>query len=92
MASDRTKSSDAGPQWPTNDDPTALRAYWQAKGQPWRTEPEIVKERKEALARRRAITPDVDRGEYPFKGRKRRHREVEWLLATHEGDRGSVDL
>ncbi len=41
--------------------------YWQAKGFPWRTEPEIDEERQKYLAERRAIIPDIKKGIYPFK-------------------------
>jgi uncharacterized protein YjbI with pentapeptide repeats len=43
------------------------------------------------LAARRAIAPDVARGEFPFKGVRLDRADVEWLLATHEDGRGPVD-
>jgi len=98
MTSDRTDASDDRPQRPTNEDPTAWRTYWLALGQMWRTEPEIDEERKEELARQRAIRPDPDRGEYPFKGVELSRRDVEWLcdvewlLEGHEDGRGPVYL
>jgi hypothetical protein len=40
------------PQRPTTADPAAWRAYWQAQGTPWRTEPDIDAERQRYLAAR----------------------------------------
>lgn len=79
-------------QRPTTNDPEAWRAYWQAQGQPWRTEPEIDVKRQEELAQRRAIAPDIEKGIYPFKDMKLSRADVEWLLAEHEsgGFRGPV--
>jgi uncharacterized protein YjbI with pentapeptide repeats len=81
------------PERPTTDDPAAWRAYWQAQGMPWRTEPEICAERQTYLGERRAVPPDIDRGIYPFKDITLTRADVEWLLATHEsgGIRGPVD-
>lgn len=64
-------------------------AFWTAQGMPWRTEPEISKERQRYLAERRAVKPDIERGIYPFRdetsgGIKLARADVEWLLATHE--------
>jgi hypothetical protein len=84
-------------QRPTTEDRDAWRAYWQAQGMPWRTEPEIGEERRAYLAERRAVTPDIERGIYPFHdengGIHLTRADVEWLLATHEsgGLRGPVD-
>lgn len=39
-------------------DQAAWPAYWKQQGQPWRTEPEIDKDRQAYLASRRAITPE----------------------------------
>src|SRR5437868_10700710 len=78
-------------QRPTTDDPKAWKVYWEAHGQPWRTEPEIDTERQEYLAERRAIVPDTVKGIYPFKGVRLSRADVEWLLATHENGRGPVD-
>jgi hypothetical protein len=73
-------------QRPTDDDRDAWRAYWAALGLPWRTEPEIGAERQAYLAERRAVTPDIEHGIYPFKDveLKLTRADVEWLLATHE--------
>jgi len=60
------------------------RGYWTAQGMPWRTKPEIGKERQRYLAERRAIMPDSEQSIYPFKGIKLDRADVEWLLATHE--------
>src|SRR5262245_21104774 len=67
--------------------------HWKAQGMPWRTQPQVDEERQAYLAQRRAITPDVDQGIYPFKEIKLDRADVEWLLATHEsgGMRGPVD-
>ncbi len=54
-------------QCPITDDPEAWKAYWEAQGWPWRTEPEIDAERQKYLAERRAIVPDIEKGMYPFK-------------------------
>ena len=70
--------------------PEQWQAYWKAQGQPWRREPEIDLLRQAELARRRAIVPDIDKGIYPFKGMKLSRADVEWLLATLDGQ-GPVD-
>src|SRR2546429_1836065 len=57
----------------------------------WRTEPEIDTERQTFLAERLAITPDIQRGMYPFKDVKLTRADIEWLLVTHESGRGPVD-
>src|SRR5437588_3701304 len=77
-------------QRPPNDDTKAWKAHWKAQGQPWRTEPEIDAERQQYLAERRSITPDIEKGIYPFKDIKLSRADVEWLLATHENGRGPV--
>ena len=78
---------------PVNDDKEAWKAYWHAQGQPWRTEPEIDKERQKYLAERRSIEPDIKEGIYPFKDiePKLSRADIEWLLATHENGRGPID-
>lgn len=76
---------------PPDEDAEAWKAYWQAQGQAWRTEPEIDAERQRYLAERRAIPVDVHRGIYPFRNIKLSRADVEWLLATHEDGRGPVD-
>src|SRR5438270_929758 len=75
---------------PTNNR-KAWKAYWKTQGQLWRTEPEIDVEREAYLAERRAITPDIEQGVYPFKDIKLTRADIEWLLATHENGRGPVD-
>jgi hypothetical protein len=52
------------PPRPTESDPQAWKTYWEAQGQPWRTEPEIDLERQKYLAERRSITPDSKQGIY----------------------------
>ena len=69
---------------PAIEDTEVWKAYWTVQGQPWRTEPEIDEERREYLAERRSIKPDIEQGIYPFKAIKLSRADVEWLLATHE--------
>lgn len=76
---------------PATRDSAAWQTYWEAQGQPWRTEPEIDAGRQAYLTTRLSITPDLDQGIYPFKDIKLQRADVEWLLATHEGGRGPVD-
>ena len=57
----------------------------------WRTEPEIDLERQKFLSERLAITPDTQRGIYPFKDVKLSRADIEWLLTNHEGGCGPVD-
>src|SRR5258707_10736415 len=81
-------------QAPLHHSPTSpeeWHAHWQAKGFPWRTEPEIDEKRQEELSKCRDIVPDIEKGIYPFKGMKLSRADVEWLLATHENGRGPVD-
>ncbi|HEY6284750.1 MAG TPA: pentapeptide repeat-containing protein [Ktedonobacteraceae bacterium] len=79
-------------QHPANDDKEAWKVYWKEQGQPWRTEPEIDRERQLYLEKRRNdIKPDEKEGIYPFSGIKLNRADVEWLLATHEHGRGPVD-
>jgi uncharacterized protein YjbI with pentapeptide repeats len=92
--------SEKTPSRPSPDGYASWPAYWQAQGQPWRTEPEINDERQRYLAERRVITPDDRRGVFPFRneggeseknaGIKLTRADVEWLLATHEDGRGPV--
>lgn len=72
LGRDATMSEEEGPQVslpprPTESDSEAGKTYWEAQGQPWRTEPEIDLERQKYLAERRSITPDSKQGIYPFK-------------------------
>lgn len=89
--------SEEQPQRPTTDDRDAWRAYWTTLEMPWRTEPEIDEQRQAFLTERRAVTPDIEKGIYPFRDQngsiKLTRADVEWLLATHEsgGMRGPVD-
>src|SRR5438132_243837 len=78
-------------QRPFTNDPEAWKAYWKEQGQPWRTEPEIDAARKQFLADRRIIEPDIEKGIFPFKDIKLSRADVEWLLMTHENGRGPVD-
>ncbi|HKD75204.1 MAG TPA: hypothetical protein VKB76_06900, partial [Ktedonobacterales bacterium] len=76
---------------PTGDDRETWKAYWQRHGQSWRTEPEIALERQAYLAERRAITPDLQQGIYPFGGIRLTRADIEWLLATHDDGKGPID-
>ncbi len=76
---------------PDSDDEEEWEKFWISKNQPWRTEPEISKERQEYLAERRKIKPDTERRIYPFKAIKLSRADIEWLLSTHENGRGPVD-
>lgn len=78
-------------QRPPLNDCYAWRAHWKAQKQPWRTEPEIDPQRQKELNQCRAITPNIEKGIYPFKGMKLSRADVEWLLATHEDGRGPVN-
>ncbi|HUY76510.1 MAG TPA: pentapeptide repeat-containing protein [Ktedonobacterales bacterium] len=73
---------------PTTDD--AWRAYWQARDQPWRTQPEIAPNRQTYLAERRAIPPDFIAGVYAFGAVALTRADVEWLLATHDSGLGFI--
>jgi|GEM_PF-4236331 len=54
-------------------------------------EPQVNVTRQKYLAMRRAITPDIKRGIYPFKGVKLDRADIVWLLVTHENGRGPVN-
>lgn len=83
-------TQDIGLPRPSSDDREAWKTYWERQGQSWRTEPEIEVERQDYLAKRRAMTPDVKLGVYPFKDIKLSRADVEWLLAMHENGRGPI--
>ncbi len=76
---------------PAQNDRAGWRAYWDALGQPWRTEPEARPERRQILAERRAQASAG--GASGFAGLKMDRTDVEWLLATHvsRGITGPVD-
>lgn len=76
---------------PTDNDREAWLTYWNALGQPWRTEPEINEKRKAYLAGCLTIKPDIKQGLYPFKEIKLSRADVEWLLVMHENECGPVD-
>ncbi len=84
-------AQDSHAERPHDDQHATWQAYWQAQGQPWRTEPEPERTRQEWLEARRAVLADPRRGIYPFKGMKLDRADVEWLLATHENGKGPVD-
>jgi uncharacterized protein YjbI with pentapeptide repeats len=75
---------------PAANDRAGWRAYWDAQGQPWRTEPEARPERQAVL--RGLMAKATGENPAPFQGLKMDRTDVEWLLATHEsrGIRGPV--
>ncbi len=75
---------------PITSDSKAWKAYWEAQGQLWRTEPEIDAKRQKELDDRRKIVPDIKQAIYPFSEMKLSRADVEWLLATHQDGRGPV--
>jgi uncharacterized protein YjbI with pentapeptide repeats len=85
------EQSQTGGQQPPPGDRGAWRAWWSARGQPWRQEPEVAAERAQFLAQRRGVAPNVGQGIYPFAGQPLTRADVEWLLATHDENRGPVD-
>jgi hypothetical protein len=66
-------------QRPTNDHEEAWKAYWQAQGLEWRTEPEIDSDRQHSLSESCNITPNIEQGIDPLKGIKLSRADVEWL-------------
>ncbi len=76
---------------PANEDKRAWEAYWRHLGQPWRKEPEISKERQEYLTEKRKIESDFEQDFFPFKDIKLSRADIEWLLATHDNNRGPID-
>lgn len=68
-----------------------IQLAWAAKGQPWRTQPEIDAARQQQLAAQRAATGAAAGQPYPFAGAALSRADVEWLLATHENGRGPVE-
>jgi len=89
--SDEPERREAGTPRPDGDDPDAWRTFWQVQGQPWRTEPEIAAARRRELAQARTVRPDIARGIYPFAAMRLTRADVEWLLATHDNERGPID-
>jgi len=86
-----TSNSFASIRRPITSDPKVWHSYWQAQGQPWRTMPEIDKERQEQLTARRITATQNENGSCPFQNMKLNRADIEWLLATHEHGRGPVD-
>ena len=54
------KSTDTMQSHPTFDG-LSWSKYWEAQGQPWRTECEIDAKRQAYLSERRAIKPDIEK-------------------------------
>jgi len=75
---------------PTSRSRAAWTPYWQAQGQPWRTEPEIDAARQAEMAEHLHTRLDIKRGQYPFRDVTLTRADIEWLLATHENGRGPV--
>src|SRR6266567_8955729 len=73
---------------PPRDDKEAWKAYWKEQGQPWRTEPEVDRERQHQLIVYQTTIPDIEKGSYPFKGIPLSRADVEWLLSMQEEARG----
>jgi uncharacterized protein YjbI with pentapeptide repeats len=67
---------------PAANDRAGWRAYWDAQGQAWRTEPEARPERQAILLDRMAQATGENPA--PFAGLKMDRTDVEWLLANHE--------
>ena len=79
-------------QQPSVDDLKAWPNYWKEQGQPWRTEPKIDTVRQNELNRCCAITPDIEKGIYPFRGMKLSRADIEWLLTSYEFEREGLDV
>lgn len=96
----RTKQPTIMLQCPTIEDRNAWYAYWQAQGQPWRTEPLISLERQEELRIYQATAVDIKNGIFSFKGVKLNRADVEWLVEEYglldanklPGEREGLDL
>ena len=71
-------------QRPTTDNPEEWKPYWQAKGLPWRTEPEIDSERRKYLTKRRIAVADTEGEVYPFKDVRLSRADIEWLSVTQD--------
>ena len=84
------KRSLSRPVPPNSNEHHAWPAYWQAQNQAWRTEQQIDKQRQEELTTCRANKSNVDEGIYPFKGKKLTRADIEWLLASQEGEHGPL--
>jgi hypothetical protein len=69
----------------------ALMQYWKQWGLTWRREPEIDTERQEYLDKLRTIKSNAWQGIFPFKGIRLSRADIEWLLATHENERGPIN-
>src|SRR2546430_11354016 len=76
-APEQAKQHVQPPRRPTVRDRDAWHTYWDALDQPWRTEPEIDPNRQAELAQYRTITPDIEKGIYPFKDTKLSRADVE---------------
>ncbi len=76
---------------PTTSNRNEWQEYWNARGQEWRTEPEISLERQQFLQERLTIEVDLDVGIYKFRDVKLDRADVEWLLANHDNGHGPVD-
>ncbi len=85
--SGRTSSGKQAPaiQRPANDDTEGWKAFWKERGQPWRTEPEIDKDRQQDLERCLANIPmEREKDILFFDGFQLNRNDIEWLLATQK--------
>ena len=76
---------------PGINDRAAWQGYWTERGQPWRTEPEIDRDRQGVLAAHLAAHLEDGQHPCPFKDVSLTRADIEWLLATHEGGVGPVN-
>jgi uncharacterized protein YjbI with pentapeptide repeats len=72
------------PARPASDDREGWKSYWEERQQPWRIEPEIDAQRQHELAACYKVPPDIEKGTYPFRGRKLSRAEIEWLLVAYK--------
>ncbi len=71
-------------QQPMTDNREDWKIYWEAKGQPWRTEPEIDSERRKYLTMRRSAVADTENEVYPFKDVRLSRADIEWLSVSQD--------
>jgi len=70
----------------TPSDSATWKAFWQAHGQPWRSEPLLDEERQQQLRGYFQSEADIEQGSYPLKGVQLSRADIEWLLAMPEQD------
>src|SRR5438876_6592894 len=89
--SEQEGKSLSGLHHPAYNDNLGWKKYWKARGQSWRTEPEIDAQQQEYLTKRLKIEPNIETGVYPFKGEKLDRADVEWLLSSHDNGNGLLE-